>query len=310
MPIAPLIESIPNFSEGRSRKNISAIVDHVTRNSLVRILDLSSDPDHHRSVLTMVGGLEEIHSGILALVGKAVELVDLRRHHGVHPRIGAVDVVPLVPIRSFSMEECVGLARRLGREIASRHSLPVYLYGMAARRKDRGNLADIRRGQFEGLPGKITSEEWTPDFGPAAVHPTAGATAVGARNPLIAYNVNLKPPDLETARRIARTLRQSSGGFPFVKAMGLVLRDRNIAQVSMNLENYRRTSIHQVFEKIRLEANRLGSRIVGSEIIGLIPREALQDSTGKELQIDGIGPDRILENRLREEPFPGDREEE
>jgi glutamate formiminotransferase / 5-formyltetrahydrofolate cyclo-ligase len=304
-----IIECVPNFSEGRRAEVIAAIVDSVAASGEARILDLSSDPDHNRSVLTLAGGPEEIRRAVDALVAACVQRIDLGRHQGRHPRMGAVDVVPLVPVREVTMEECVALARDIGRSIAERHHLPVYLYEEAASAPHRRDLAAIRKGGFEGFPEKIRDPLWKPDFGPDRVHPTAGCVAVGAREFLIAYNINLSSADLDLAKSIARTIRQSSGGLPYVKAMGVMLESRGLAQVSINMTNFRVTPLHRVFELVRSEAARHGVTIAGSEIVGLVPDDALVQAADFYLRLEGFDPERILERRVEQAagkvPRPG-----
>jgi glutamate formiminotransferase len=296
----PLIESVPNFSEGRRQDVIEAIVGSVRKSGPVRVLDLSSDPDHNRTVLTLAGEPADVVTGLLALVAACVERIDLRQHKGHHPRMGAVDVIPLVPVRDVAMEECVRLARNLAESIAARHSLPVYLYEEAATAAHRRDLAAIRKGEFEGFPAKMKDPAWRPDFGPERVHPTAGCVAVGAREFLIAFNINLTTPDLEVARKVAQAIRHSSGGLRYVKAMGVMLEDRRQAQVSINMTDFRRTPLHRVFEMVRTEAARWGAGIAGSEIVGLVPQEALLQVAEFYLRIEDFDSRRVLERRIEE----------
>ncbi len=293
-----IIESVPNFSEGRRPEVIRAILETVRASGPVRVLDLSSDADHNRSVLTLAGAPDDVLRALEALVGACVERIDLTAHRGGHPRMGAVDVVPLVPIRGITMEECVRLAARLGETIAARHGLPVFLYEEACTAPHRRNLAAVRKGEFEGFAEKIRDPLWKPDFGPGRVHPTAGCVAVGAREFLIAYNINLDTPDVEIANAIAKAVRHSSGGLRFVKAMGVRLEDRDIAQVSMNMTDFRRTPLHRAFEMVRSEASRYGVSIVGSEIVGLVPEEALLDATAFYLRVERFDPGVVFERRL------------
>ena len=295
-----LVESVPNFSEGRRRAVIDAILAAVRRSGPVRCLDFSSDPDHNRSVLTLAGHPDAVRAALEALVLACVERLDLRAHQGGHPRMGAVDVIPLVPIRGVTMEDCVRMARDLGAAIAARHGLPVYLYEKAASAPHRRNLAEIRKGEFEGFPDKIKDPLWKPDFGPDRVHPTAGCVAVGAREFLIAYNINLASPDLDLARAIARAIRESSGGFQCVKAMGVMLADRNFAQVSINLTDFRTTPLHAVFDRVREEAARRGVAIASSEIVGLVPADALLDTARHHLMLQDFSSAKVLERRLEE----------
>lgn len=293
-----LIESIPNVSEGRRGPVVDQLADAVARTPGVQLLDRSSDPAHNRTVLTLAGEPGPVREAILALFARAIELIDLREHSGEHPRLGAVDVVPFVPLEGASMAECVALSREVGAEVARRHGVPVYLYEEAAANPARRQLEDIRRGEFEGLAGKMALPEWAPDFGPRAPHATAGATVIGARMPLVAYNINLTTSRVEVARKIAAAVRHSSGGLRYVKAMGVLLEDRQIAQVSMNLTNYERTPVARVFEFVKREAERHGVGILESEIVGLVPRAALLAAAEYYLQLDAESLSRVLERRL------------
>lgn len=301
--MAKWIETIPNISEGRRKEVIDRIVNQISRESRIRILDVSSDPDHNRTVLTMVGEEREIRKSIVVLFETALECIDLRTHRGVHPRMGAVDVVPFIPLEGTGINECAALARDIGAEIADSFSLPVYLYEQAATRPERKSLETIRRGEFEGFPEKIRKEGWEPDFGYRQVHPTAGVVAIGARMPLIAFNVNLATTDLEIAKQISKAVRFSNGGLPHVKAIGLFLRERKLVQVSMNLVDYRKTSIHQAFDLVQSEAQGHGVKIAGTEIIGMVPRDAILAVAEHYLQIENFAPDRVLEYTI---PFPPD----
>ena len=294
----PLIECVPNLSEGRRREVVEAIVDGVARTPGVTVLDWSADASHNRSVITLAGDAEPLHTALLTLFERAIAAIDLTHHGGEHPRLGAVDVVPFVPIDA-SMADCVELAKALGAEVASRFGVPVYLYEEAASGAGRRNLEDIRRGEFEGLAAKMQQPAWAPDYGPAAPHPTAGASVIGARMPLIAYNVNLATDRLDVAKKIAAAVRFSSGGLRFVKAMGVSLEDRGIVQVSMNLTNYEKTPIFRVFELIKREASRHGVAVLESEIVGLVPAAALTAAAQWYLQLDGFRGDQVLEQRLR-----------
>ncbi|MEW5975850.1 MAG: glutamate formimidoyltransferase [Acidobacteriota bacterium] len=294
-----IVECVPNFSEGRDRKVVDQIAAAIQSVPGLIVMDVEMDADHHRSVITFVGEKDSVGEGALRAMGKAVELIDLNRHSGGHPRIGAADVVPFVPVRNVTLDECVEIARHVGEAAASRFSIPVYLYEAAATRPERVQLENVRRGQFEGLRQEIqASPERLPDFGPPQVHPTAGAIAVGARKFLIAYNINLHSSDVEVARRIAKAVRYSSGGLRHVKAMGVFLQARNQAQVSMNLTDFEQTPIHRVFELVRREAERYGVAIAGSEIVGLVPQKALLMSAEFSLQIENFRPELIFENRL------------
>lgn len=295
----PLIECVPNVSEGRRPEVVDALVEAAGATPGVSVLDHSSDASHNRSVITMAGDADALAAAVLALFERAIARVDLRQHRGEHPRLGAVDVVPFVPIEDVTMADCVRLARRVGREVSERFELPVYLYEEAATREDRRGLEDIRRGEFEGLAAKMAQPGWEPDFGPRTPHPSAGATVIGARMPLIAYNVNLATDRLDVAKKIAAAVRFSSGGLRYVKALGLELEDRKVVQVSMNLTNYEKTPIHRVFELVRREAERHGVAVLESEIVGLVPAAALTAAARWYLQLDRFSPDQVLEDRLR-----------
>jgi glutamate formiminotransferase / 5-formyltetrahydrofolate cyclo-ligase len=296
----PIIECIPNVSEGRRPEVIEAIAAAIRAVPGVRLLDYSSDASHNRSVFTMAGDAAPIKAAVLAMYERAVAAIDLRIHTGEHPRLGAIDVVPFVPIEGVTMEACVALAKEVAGEVASRFGVPVYLYDEASTNPARKNLEDIRRGEFEGLGAKMATEGWTPDFGPAAPHPSAGASVVGARMALIAYNINLNTDRLDVARKIAAAIRHSSGGFRYVKAAGFTLDDRGIVQVSMNLTNYEKTPMYRVFEAVKREAERYGVQILESELVGLVPAAALNATAAFYLQLDGFKPEQILENKLRQ----------
>ena len=295
-----LIECVPNFSEGRRREVVDQIAEAIAVVGGVRVLDVQMDADHNRSVITFVGAPAAVEEAAFRGVAKAAELIDMTKHRGEHPRIGAADVVPFVPISGATMEECVAMARRVGERIGEELGIPVYLYEEAATREDRRNLAHIRRGEYEGLKVEIeTDPDRAPDFGPRRLG-RAGATVVGARWPLIAYNVNLGTSDLRIAKAIARAVRHSSGGLRYVKALGMEIRERGIVQVSMNMTRYRKTPLFRAFEMIKREAARYGVNVIGSEIVGLTPREALLDAAAFYLQLEGFSPDQVLENRLEE----------
>jgi len=293
-----VIEAVPNISEGRRRDVLELLAGAVSKVTGVSLLDLSADPSHNRCVLTIIGDADPLLDALLALYEIATREVDLRRHRGVHPRIGAVDVVPFVPVRDTSMAECVELAGRLGRTVAERFSVPVFLYGEAATRPERRALEEIRRGQFEGLGGKMASDLWQPDFGPERPNPSAGVSAIGARGPLIAFNVNLQSDDLEAARAIARTIRERDGGLACVKALGVRLEHRDLVQVSVNLTDYVKTPLHQVFGAIEQEATRRGIGIVESEVVGLAPMAAIVTAAADRLRLSGFSPNQVLEARL------------
>jgi glutamate formiminotransferase / formiminotetrahydrofolate cyclodeaminase len=296
-----IVECVPNFSEGRDRSVLDQIIAAIQSVPGLCIMDLEMDPDHHRSVITFVGEKEKVAEGALRAIGKAAELIDLTRHSGAHPRIGATDVVPFVPVKQVTLDECVAVARHVGEEAARRFSIPIYLYEAAATRPDRVQLENIRKGQFEGLRDEIEKlPARAPDFGPARIHPTAGATVVGARKFLIAYNINLDTSDVAIAKRIAQGIRYSSGGFRYVKAMGVDLKARKQAQVSMNLTDFKQTPLPRVFEADKREAERHGTTIAGSEIVGLIPNKALEITADFYLQIENFRPELVFENRLED----------
>jgi glutamate formiminotransferase len=297
---AGIVECVPNFSEGFDPAKVARIAAAIQSAPGVFVLNQTSDPDHNRSVITFAGPPDAITEGALRGIQSAAVEIDLNHHQGVHPRIGAADVVPFVPISGVSLEDCAHIAAQTGEEAWRRLGVPVYLYGAAATRPERVALENIRRGQFEGLRESVrTDPEKRPDFGDAALHPTAGASVVGARKILIAFNVNLATSDASIARRIAKKVRFSSGGFPHVKALGLLLRSRNQAQVSMNLTNFEQTPVHLVFQAVQSEAQLCGVDVDFSEIIGLIPQKALDMAKGCDLRIGNFGPELVLENRLK-----------
>lgn len=298
--MSTLVECVPNFSEGRDPAKVDALVEALCSVQGVALLDREMDADHNRCVITIVGPKEAVAEAALRGVGKAAELIDLTKHQGAHPRIGAADVIPLVPIEGVTVEELVQAARTLGEKIWRRFQIPVYLYEEAATRPERTNLENIRRGQFEGLRQEITTNpDRAPDFGEPRLHSSAGATVVGVRKFLIAYNINLNTPDVTVAKQIAKAVRFSSGGLRYVKAMGVELKARGLAQVSINLTDFERTPIFRVFEMVRREAARYGASIVGSEIVGLIPKKALEATGDFYLQLENFDPQKqILENRL------------
>jgi glutamate formiminotransferase len=294
----PVVECIPNVSEGRDQAVLDACSDAI-RQAGARLLDVKPDATHHRTVFSFAGEPSAVKAAALALFDAALSRIDLRRHKGEHPRLGAVDVTPFVPIEGVTMADCVAMARDVGSEVARRHSLPVFLYEEAAAVPARRNLEDIRRGEFEGLAAKLQQPDWKPDFGPATPHPSAGASVIGARVALIAYNINLATNRLDVAKKIAAAIRQSSGGLRYVKAMGIDLADRGIVQVSMNLTNFEKTPIFRVFELVKREAERYGVSVLESEIVGLIPSAALTASAAWYLQLEGFKEDQVLENKLR-----------
>ena len=294
----PRLECVPNVSEGRHPERVARLAAAAASGAGVRLLDVSSDPDHNRTVLTLAGEAPGLRQSLLALYAAALEAIDLTRHEGVHPRVGAVDVVPFVPLGDTPMAEAVAAAEDLAREVAARFDLPVYLYEQAARLPERRRLADIRRGGFEGFPAKIQDPAWAPDFGPARVHPTAGVTVIGARFFLIAFNALLDTADVAVARQVARRVRESGGGLPAVRAMGVYLASRGRAQVSMNLVDYRQTSILTALDRVRTEAEALGARVVQSEVIGLVPEAAALEVAREALLLPGFGRGNLIEGRL------------
>ena len=297
--MARIIECIPNFSEGRKQEIIDALAAEAGGVPGVMLLDYSSDHNHNRSVFTLAGDPEGISEAAFRLCKLACEKIDMREHTGEHPRMGATDVIPFVPIRDATAAECVEISRKVAERIWNELKIPSFLYEDAATAPNRRNLAEIRKGQFEGMPGKLLEEEWAPDFGERKIHPTAGIIAIGARMPLVAYNINLDTSDIEIAKAIAKTIRGSSGGYKYCKAIGVMLEDRNIAQVSMNMVNCDATPLYRVFEAIRAEAKRWGVRIIGSEIVGLTPAKALSDAAEYYLQIEGFDyKKQVLENHL------------
>ena len=293
-----IMECVPNFSEGRDLQKIDKIVAPFRGKQGVKLLDYSNDEDHNRLVVTVVGEPEPLRDAVLEAIGVAVELIDLNHHQGQHPRMGAVDVVPFISIRNVTMEEAVALSKEVGKEVAKRYNLPVFLYEKSASAPHRENLAAVRKGEFEGMAEKIKQPEWHPDFGLAERHPTAGTVAIGARMPLVAYNINLNTPSLEIAHDIAKKIRFIGGGLRYCKAMGVELKDRGITQVSINMTDYTRTALYRAFELVRVEARRYGVSIVGSEIIGLVPMEALIDTASYYLGLENFSMEQVLEARM------------
>ncbi len=294
-----LLECVPNISEGRDEKKIYLIIEEVRRHKGVRLLDVSSDQDHHRSVLTFIGEPRAVKEAALSMAFKALELIDMREHRGAHPRLGAVDVVPFVPIQGVEMAEAVEVAHTFGKELGSK-GVPVYYYEEAATSPERKDLPSIRKGEYEGLLEKLNDPKWKPDEGPAVFNAKSGAAVVGARFPLVAYNVNLKTRDLAVAREIARKVRFKDGGFPCVRAMGVELKEKGMVQVSMNLTNYRVTGVAKVFDFIREEALKKGVEIGGSEIVGLIPLGVLEEIAKVYLACPEFSLRQVIEQRILE----------
>lgn len=295
-----IMECVPNFSEGRDLGKIEKIIEPFRARQGVKLLDYSNDEDHNRLVVTVVGEPEALKVALLEAVGQAVALIDLTCHTGQHPRMGAVDVVPFIPIKGCTMEEAVGLSKEVGEQIAALYNVPVFLYEKSASAPYRENLAAVRKGEFEGMADKIKLPEWQPDFGPAERHPTAGTVAVGARMPLVAYNVNLGTANPEIAGDIAKKIRFIGGGLRYCKAMGVELKERGITQVSINMTDYTRTALYRAFELVKVEARRYGVPVVGSEIIGLVPMEALIDTASFYLGLENFSMNQVLEARIME----------
>jgi len=295
-----IIECVPNFSEGRDLDKIEKIVNPFRRKKAVKLLDYQGDEDHNRLVVTALGEPVALKKAVEEAIGVAVELIDMRKHQGQHPRMGAIDVVPFIPIKNVSMTEAINFSKDFAKEVSEKYGLPIFLYENSATRPERQNLAAIRKGQFEGMAEKIKDPEWKPDFGPKKIHPTAGVTAVGARMPLVAFNVNLNTDNLDIANAIANRVRHISGGLRYCKAIGVALEERGIVQVSMNMTDYKKTALYRVFELIRIEARRFGVNIVGSEIIGLVPMEALIDTAVYYLRGENFSIKQVLEARIME----------
>jgi len=295
-----IIECVPNFSEGRDLGKIEKIVNSFRAKDGLKLLDYKRDEDHNRVVVTVVGEPEALKNAVIKAMGVAIEVIDMRKHEGQHPRMGAVDVVPFIPIKNVSMTEAIEISKEVAREAAEKYNLPIFLYEKSATKPERQNLAKIRKGEFEGMVEKIKQSEWKPDFGPGEVHLTAGVTAVGARMPLVAFNVNLDTDNLEAANQIARRVRHINGGLRYCKAIDIELNDRGIVQVSMNMTDYTRTALYRVFELIKIEARRYGVNVVGSEIIGLVPMEALIDTAVYYLRVEDFSVDQVLETRIME----------
>jgi glutamate formiminotransferase len=298
--IKQLIQCIPNFSEGRNLEKIETIVNSFRGKQGVKLLDYQSDSDHNRTVVTVVGEPDPLKTALMEAMGSAIDGIDMRTHKGQHPRMGAVDVIPFIPVKKISMKEAVDISRKVAEEISEKYNLPVFLYEESAGRPERRNLSDIRKGQFEAMADKIKQPEWRPDFGPAKIHPTAGVTAVGARMPLVAFNVNLHTDRLAIANDIAKKVRHSSGGLRYCKAMGVALKEKNMVQVSMNMTDYTKTALYRSFELIKTEAARYGVTVAGSEIVGLVPMEALIDTAVYYLGMENFSMEQVLETRIME----------
>ena len=295
-----ILECVPNFSEGRDVEKIEKIVEPFRGKDDVKLLDYQNDEDHNRSVVTVVGSPQPLKKAVIEAVGVAIDVIDMRKHKGQHPRMGAVDVVPFIPLKNVDMPEAVSISKSVAKEVSQKYNLPVFLYEESASRPQRRNLATIRKGQFEGMTEKLKDTTWQPDYGPATLHPTAGVTAIGARMPLVAYNVNLDTKQLDIADAIAKKVRHISGGLKYCKGIGIELKDRGIVQVSMNMTDYTRTALYRVFELIRIEARRYGVNVVGSEIVGLVPMAALIDTAAYYLGLEEFTMEQVLETRIWE----------
>jgi glutamate formiminotransferase len=295
-----IVQCVPNFSEGRDLKKIEKIVEPFRAKDGVKLLDYQNDEDHNRAVVTVVGEPEPLKEAIVEAMGIAIDVIDMRQHQGQHPRMGATDVVPFIPVKNVTPQEAVEISKDVASKVAGKYSLPIFLYEKSAARPERQNLATIRKGQFEGMAEKIRLPEWKPDCGPAEIHPSAGVTAIGARMPLVAYNVNLDTGNFEIADRIAKQVRHISGGLRYCKGIGIELKDRGIVQVSMNMTDYTKTALYRVFELIKIEARRYGVNVVGSEVIGLVPMEALIDTAAYYLGLEGFSMEQVLEYRIYE----------
>ena len=296
-----LVETVPNFSEGRDQEKIDAIVKPFKEIEDVKLLDASADKDHNRLVVTAIGTPEAVEKAVYDSTKIAIAEIDMEKHEGEHPRMGAVDVIPFTPVKNIEMEEAKELADRVAKKLSDDFNLPIFMYEESASNEKRRNLAKIRKGQYEGMKEKIKEPEWQPDYGPAEIHSSAGVTAVGARMPLVAFNINLDTDNKEIADKIARKIRHSGGGLRYCKAIGIDLKDKGIAQVSMNMTNYKGTSLYQVMEMVKFEAERFGVNIIGSELIGLLPSEALFDVAEYYLKLEDFELDQVIENRLLED---------
>ncbi len=293
-----IVQCVPNFSEGRNQEVINQILNAIRSVEGVKLVDYSSDASHNRSVVTFLGEPQAAKKAAFKAIEKAKELINMEEHTGEHPRMGATDVVPFIPIKDITMEECVELAKELAKEVWEKLEIPVYLYEKAATTPERQNLSNVRKGQYEGLKTAVAEKDRHPDFGEPKLHPTAGITAIGARPPLIAYNINLDTDNVEIAKKIAKVIRGSSGGFPAVKALGIMIEERNMAQVTINMCNYKDVSLFRVFEIVKNEAARYGVNVIGSEIVGLTPMEALIEVADHYLRLENFTLDQVLETKL------------
>jgi glutamate formiminotransferase len=295
-----IIESVPNFSEGRDLDKIDKIINPFRGKRDVKLLDYQRDEDHNRLVVTAIGEPVSMKQAVVEAMGVAIDLIDMRKHKGQHPRMGAIDVVPFIPVKNISMSEAIDFSKDVAKEVAAKYALPVFLYEESATAPERQNLAAIRKGQFEKMAEKIKAPQWKPDFGPGEIHPSAGVTAIGARMPLVAFNVNLGTDDMKIADDIAKNVRHISGGLRYCKAIGIALKERGIVQVSMNMTDYTKTSLYRSFELVRTEAKRYGVNVIGSEIVGLVPMEALIDTAVYYMGIEKFTMEQVLEARIWE----------
>lgn len=295
-----ILEIVPNFSEGRDLVKIEKIAASFRGRQGVKLLDYQHDEDHNRMVVTVVGEPEPLKAAVISAIGVAVDEIDMRTHQGQHPRMGAVDVLPFIPVKGIDRDEAIAISKEVAAEVSTLYDLPVFLYEASATRPERANLANIRKGQFEGMADKLAQEQWQPDYGPAQPHPSAGVTAIGARMPLVAYNINLDTDNLDIANDIARKVRHISGGLRYCKGIGIELKDRGCVQVSMNMTDYTKTALYRVFELVKMEARRWGVNVVGSEVIGLVPMEALIDTAAYYLRLEGFSMEQVLEARIWE----------
>jgi glutamate formiminotransferase len=295
-----ILECVPNFSEGRDLDKIDKIINPFRGKKNVKLLDYQSDEDHNRMVVTAIGEPVAMKQAVIEAMGVAIDLIDMREHKGQHPRMGTIDVVPFIPVKNISMTEAIDISKDVAKEVAAKYALPVFLYEESAIVPERQNLAVIRKGQFEKMAEKIKAPEWKPDFGPEEIHPSAGVTAIGARMPLVAFNVNLGTNDMKIADGIAKNVRHISGGLRYCKAIGITLKERGIVQVSMNMTDYTKTSLYRSFELVRTEAKRYGVNVIGSEIVGLVPMEALIDTAVYYMGIEKFTMEQVLESRIWE----------
>jgi glutamate formiminotransferase len=293
-----IIECVPNFSEGRDQDVVKRIAAHFSGRPGVKLLDVQTDGDHNRMVVTAIGAPDQMKQAVIEAMAEAIAHIDMARHQGQHPRMGAVDVVPFIPVQEITMQEAVDLSREVAAEAAARFNLPIFLYERSATAPHRSNLAAVRKGQFEGMAEKLKEPQWQPDYGPAKVHPTAGVTAVGARAPLVAFNVNLGTDRADIADAIAKKVRHIGGGLRYCKAMGVTLKERNQVQVSMNMTDYSQSALYQALELIRIEARRFGVPVVGSEVVGLVPMQALIDCAAYYLGLENFSMAQVLESHL------------